>query len=30
VKKLRSVLHYSGLPIDARTVTDSIVSQEEK
>ncbi|MHB8652473.1 MAG: 2-oxoacid:acceptor oxidoreductase subunit alpha [Terriglobia bacterium] len=30
VTKLRSVLHYSGLPIDARTVTDSIVSQEEK
>ena len=30
VKKLRSVLHYNGLPIDARSVTDSIVSQEEK
>jgi 2-oxoglutarate ferredoxin oxidoreductase subunit alpha len=30
VVKLRSVLHYSGLPIDARSVTDSIVSQEEK
>lgn len=30
VKKLRSVLHYSGLPIDARSVTDSIISQEEK
>ncbi|HEV2234483.1 MAG TPA: 2-oxoacid:acceptor oxidoreductase subunit alpha [Terriglobia bacterium] len=30
VTKLRSVLHYSGLPIDARTVTDSIMSQEEK
>ncbi len=28
VKKLRSVLHYNGLPIDARSVTDSIVSQE--
>jgi len=27
-RKLRSVLHYSGLPIDARTVTDSIISQE--
>jgi 2-oxoglutarate ferredoxin oxidoreductase subunit alpha len=26
--KLRSVLHYSGLPIDARSVTDAIVSQE--
>lgn len=30
VKKLRSVRHYNGVPIDARTVTDSIVSQEEK
>ena len=30
VKKLRTVLHYNGLPIDARSVTDSIVSQEEK
>jgi 2-oxoglutarate ferredoxin oxidoreductase subunit alpha len=30
VRKLRSVLHYSGLPIDARSVTDSIISQEEK
>ena len=28
VTKLRSVLHYSGLPIDARSVTDEIVSQE--
>lgn len=28
VTKLRSVLHFSGLPIDARSVTDSIVSQE--
>ena len=26
--KLRSVLHYSGLPIDARSVTDSIEEQE--
>jgi 2-oxoglutarate/2-oxoacid ferredoxin oxidoreductase subunit alpha len=26
--KLRSVLHYSGLPIDARSVTDDILSQE--
>jgi 2-oxoglutarate ferredoxin oxidoreductase subunit alpha len=26
--KLRSVLHYSGLPIDARTVTDDVLSQE--
>ncbi|HEV2494686.1 MAG TPA: 2-oxoacid:acceptor oxidoreductase subunit alpha [Terriglobia bacterium] len=28
VKKLRSVLHYDGLPIDARSVTDSILAQE--
>lgn len=27
-KKLRSVRHYSGLPIDARSVTDAIVAQE--
>ena len=27
-KKLRSVLHYDGLPLDARTVTDSVLSQE--
>jgi 2-oxoglutarate ferredoxin oxidoreductase subunit alpha len=26
--KMRSVLHYSGLPIDARSVTDSIEDQE--
>ena len=26
--KLRSVLHYNGLPIDARSVTDGILSQE--
>ncbi len=26
--KLRSVLHYDGMPIDARTVTDNIVKQE--
>ena len=26
--KLRNVLHYSGLPIDARSVTDDILSQE--
>jgi 2-oxoglutarate ferredoxin oxidoreductase subunit alpha len=30
VTKLRSVLHYNGLPIDARSVTDAIVSQEAK
>jgi len=27
--RLRSVLHYNGLPIDARSITDSIVSQEQ-
>jgi 2-oxoglutarate ferredoxin oxidoreductase subunit alpha len=26
--KLRSVLHYNGLPIDARSITDSILNQE--
>ena len=26
--KLRSILHYSGLPIDARTVTDDVLAQE--
>jgi 2-oxoglutarate ferredoxin oxidoreductase subunit alpha len=30
VKKLRSVRHYNGLPLDARSVTDSIVAQEEE
>jgi 2-oxoglutarate ferredoxin oxidoreductase subunit alpha len=28
VSRLRSVLHYNGLPIDARSVTDAIVVQE--
>ncbi|MGH9568381.1 MAG: 2-oxoacid:acceptor oxidoreductase subunit alpha, partial [Candidatus Angelobacter sp.] len=28
VNKLRRVLHYNGLPIDARSVTDEIISQE--
>ncbi len=28
VKKLRSVLHYNGLPIDARSVTDDVLAQE--
>jgi 2-oxoglutarate ferredoxin oxidoreductase subunit alpha len=28
VAKVRSVLHYSGLPIDARSVTDDILKQE--
>jgi 2-oxoglutarate ferredoxin oxidoreductase subunit alpha len=27
--KLRSVRHYNGLPIDARSVTDELVLQEE-
>jgi 2-oxoglutarate ferredoxin oxidoreductase subunit alpha len=26
--KLRSMLHYSGLPIDARSVTDHVLAQE--
>ncbi|HXW07553.1 MAG TPA: 2-oxoacid:acceptor oxidoreductase subunit alpha [Vicinamibacterales bacterium] len=26
--RLRSVLHYTGLPIDARSITDSILAQE--
>ena len=26
--KLRSVLHYNGLPIDARSVTDEVLAQE--
>jgi 2-oxoglutarate/2-oxoacid ferredoxin oxidoreductase subunit alpha len=28
VTKLRSVLHYNGLPIDARSVTDDVLAQE--
>ncbi len=28
VSRLRSVLHYSGLPIDARSITDSMLIQE--
>jgi 2-oxoglutarate ferredoxin oxidoreductase subunit alpha len=28
IGKLRSVLHYSGLPIDARSITDEILVQE--
>jgi 2-oxoglutarate ferredoxin oxidoreductase subunit alpha len=27
-KKLRSVLHYNGLPVDARTITDDVLAQE--
>ncbi len=30
IGKLRSVRHYNGLPIDARSVTDEIISQEGK
>ena len=26
--KLRSILHYNGLPIDARSVTDDVLAQE--
>jgi len=26
--KLRSVLHYNGLPLDARTITDDVLAQE--
>ncbi len=27
--RLRSVLHYNGLPIDARSITDGILAQEK-
>jgi 2-oxoglutarate/2-oxoacid ferredoxin oxidoreductase subunit alpha len=30
ITKLRSVRHYNGLPIDARSITDEIISQEGK
>ncbi len=30
IAKLRSVSHYNGLPIDARSITDEIISQEGK
>jgi len=30
IPRLRSVRHYNGLPIDARSITDEIVSQEGK
>ena len=26
--RLRSVRHYDGLPLDARTITDAILAQE--
>ena len=28
VKKLRSILHYNGLPMDARSITDDLLAQE--
>src|SRR5262245_32356002 len=28
VTKLRSILHYNGLPIDARSITDDVLAQE--
>src|SRR5262249_5473874 len=28
IVKLRSVLHYSGLPIDARSITEDVLAQE--
>jgi 2-oxoglutarate/2-oxoacid ferredoxin oxidoreductase subunit alpha len=27
--RLRSALHYNGLPIDARSITDEILKQEQ-
>jgi 2-oxoglutarate ferredoxin oxidoreductase subunit alpha len=27
--RLRSVLHYNGLPIDARSISDGILAQEK-
>ena len=30
VVKLRSVRHYNGLPVDARSLTEEIISQEDK
>ena len=30
IARLRSVRHYNGLPIDARSITDNIISQEGK
>ena len=29
ITKLRSIRHFDGLPLDARTVTDKLVLQEE-
>lgn len=28
ISKLRSVLHYNGLPVDARSITDDVLAQE--
>jgi 2-oxoglutarate ferredoxin oxidoreductase subunit alpha len=28
IVKLRSILHYNGLPIDARTITEEFVTKE--
>ena len=28
IAKIRSVLHYNGLPIDARSITDDVLAQE--
>ena len=28
INKLRKVLHYNGLPIDARSITDDILAKE--
>jgi hypothetical protein len=30
IGKLRKVVHYNGLPIDARSITDEILMQEGK
>jgi hypothetical protein len=29
VSRLRSIRYYGGLPIDARTITDDLIEQEE-
>jgi 2-oxoglutarate ferredoxin oxidoreductase subunit alpha len=28
--KIKSILHYNGMPLDARTVTDAVLQQEKK
>ena len=28
IEKLRSVLYFNGLPLDARSITDAVLSQE--